>query len=116
MDKENEQRRVKQKYANAKNVLPPELLGEVQKHFTGMMWVPAHTQFFVLRRRLVLALKAQGVSAREIAKPRLEANRCRHIPAPSGKYPTRASSFGGEINLPPQTPRCRNQDGRNHGW
>ncbi len=68
MDQEKDQRRVKHKYANAKNVLPPELLSEVQKHFTGMMWVPAHTQFFAVRRRLVLELKAQGVSTCEIAK------------------------------------------------
>ena len=68
MDKEKDQRRVKHKYGNAKDILPPELLREVQQHFTGMMWVPAHTQFFAVRRKLVLALKGQGVSAREIAK------------------------------------------------
>ena len=68
MEKENDQQRVKQKYGNAKNVLPPELLREVQKHFTGMMWVPAHPQFFALRRQLVLELKGQGVLTREIAK------------------------------------------------
>ena len=68
MEKENDQRRVKHKYGNAKKVLPPELLSEVQKHFTGMMWVPDHTQRSALRRRLALELNGQGVLTREIAK------------------------------------------------
>ncbi len=68
MDEENDQRSVKRKYANAKDVLPPELLREVQKRVTGLLWVPSNRQFYVLRRRLVLALKDQGVVTREIAK------------------------------------------------
>ena len=68
MDQEKDQRSVKYRYANAKNVLPPDLLREVQQHVTGMLWVPANTQFFETRRKLVLALTDQGVSTREIGK------------------------------------------------
>ena len=68
MDQEKDTRSMNHRYANAKNALPPALLREVQQHFTGMLWIPADTQFFALRRKLVLALKDQGVSTREIGK------------------------------------------------
>ena len=56
------------RYANAKDVLPPDLFSEVQQHFTGLLWVPANTHFYETRRKLVLALTDQGVSTREIGK------------------------------------------------
>jgi len=59
---------VKRDYANAKDVLPPDLLRTVQEHFTGLLWVPSDTCFYHERRRLVLALKDQGISTREIAR------------------------------------------------
>ena len=59
---------MKRDYANAKDVLPPDLLRSVQEHFTGLLWVPSDTCFYHERRRLVLALKEQGISTREIAK------------------------------------------------
>jgi predicted transcriptional regulator len=68
MAEENKERRVKRDYANAKDVLPPDLLRAVQEHFTGLMWVPSDTCFYHERRRLVLALKEQGISTCEIAK------------------------------------------------
>ena len=37
MDQEKDQRSVKPRYANAKDVLPPELFSEVQQHFTGLL-------------------------------------------------------------------------------
>ena len=55
-------------YANAKDVLSPELLRTLQQHFTGLLWVPADTHFHAVRRKLVLALRDQGVSTIEIAK------------------------------------------------
>jgi predicted transcriptional regulator len=54
-------------YANAEEVLPPELLEEVQKHHSGMLWIPAAESFYRQRRKLVIALKSQGVSTEEIA-------------------------------------------------
>jgi predicted transcriptional regulator len=67
MAQENEERKLKRRYANAKDVLPPELLRAVQEQFTGLLWVPGDTCFYRERRRLVLALKNQGISTREIA-------------------------------------------------
>ncbi len=59
---------MKCRYANAQDVLPPDLFREIQQHFTGLLWVPAHTQFYETRRKLVLALTDQGISTREIGK------------------------------------------------
>ena len=56
------------RYANAKDVLPPELFRTVQQHFAGLLWVPADAHFYAVRRKLVLALRDQGVSTVEIAK------------------------------------------------
>ena len=60
-------RGVTRRYANAKDVLSPELLRTLQEHFTGLLWVPADTHFHAVRRKLVLALWDQGVSTQEIA-------------------------------------------------
>ncbi len=68
MAEKNEERKVKRDYANAKDVLPPELLRAIQEHFTGLLWVPSDTCFYHERRKLVLALKDQGISTREIAR------------------------------------------------
>jgi len=86
-------------YANAEEVLPLDLLEEVQKHHSGMLWIPASESFYRQRRRLVIALKAQGVSTEEIsnlagitprrvnqilADQKMEASN-RHIESASGK-------------------------------
>ena len=67
MAEEKDKRSVSRRYANAKDVLPPELFRTLQQHFTGLLWVPADTHFYAVRRQLVLALRDQGVSTQEIA-------------------------------------------------
>ena len=68
MAKENEPQNMKRPYANARDVLPPEVLDTVRRHFTGLLWVPSDVGFYEERRKLVLALKGQGVPTREIAR------------------------------------------------
>ncbi|MGE4285118.1 MAG: hypothetical protein AB7F23_00730 [Phycisphaerae bacterium] len=55
------------KYANAEQILPRELLKEVQKHHSGILWIPAPGSFYKERRQLVIALKSQGIETDEIA-------------------------------------------------
>lgn len=59
---------MKRPYANARDVLPPEVLDTVRRHFSGLLWVPSDVGFYEERRKLVLALKDQGVPTREIAR------------------------------------------------
>jgi len=59
---------MKRPYANARDVLPSEVLDTVRRHFTGLLWVPSDVGFYEERRKLVLALKVQGVPTREIAR------------------------------------------------
>ena len=59
---------MKRPYANARDVLPPEVLDTVRRHFTGLLWVPSDVGFYEERRKLVLALRGQGVPTREIAR------------------------------------------------
>lgn len=54
-------------YANAADVLPPELVREIQKHFYGILWIPSPDTFYLQRRDLVHALKSQGIGPKEIA-------------------------------------------------
>jgi hypothetical protein len=55
------------KYANAEQILPRELLKEVQKHHSGILWIPAPGSFYKERRQLVIALKSQRIETDEIA-------------------------------------------------
>lgn len=55
------------KYANAENILPADLLKEVQKYHTGILWIPTPSRFYQERRQLVIALQMQGVPTKEIA-------------------------------------------------
>ena len=55
------------KYANAEYILPRELLKEVQKYHSGILWIPAPGSFYKERRQLVIALKSQGIETDEIA-------------------------------------------------
>jgi hypothetical protein len=55
------------KYANAEQILPRELLKEVQKYHSGILWIPAPGSFYKERRQLVIALKSQGIETDEIA-------------------------------------------------
>jgi predicted transcriptional regulator len=68
MAQENESGNMKRPYANARDVLPPEVLDTVRRHFTGLLWVPSDVGFYEERRKLVLALKGQEVTTREIAR------------------------------------------------
>lgn len=53
-----------QLYTNAAEVLPPELLAQVQKHWQGYMWVPARTH---MPQNKVIQLIQKGLSAEVIA-------------------------------------------------
>ena len=53
-----------QLYTNAAEVLPPELLAQVQKHWQGMIWVPARTP---ASHDDVLLLVRNGLSAEAVA-------------------------------------------------
>ena len=59
---------MKAAYANASEVLPPDLLKAVQSHYTGLLWVPSPNKYFEDRRKLVLTLRQQNVPVREIAQ------------------------------------------------
>ena len=56
------------RYANAEKILPKELLDEVQKFNTGILWIPSPSRFYKERRQLVIALREQGVNTKEIAQ------------------------------------------------
>ena len=55
-------------YLNGREVLPPDVLAEVQKHASGLIWIPSPKTFFRERRQLILTLREQGVPTREIAR------------------------------------------------
>ena len=59
---------MKKRYACAHAVLPPDLVEAVQAHFTGLLWVPSSKMFYAERKKLVLALKDEGVPIKEIAR------------------------------------------------
>ena len=54
-------------YANAKDVLPPDLLEEVRKHYTGPLYVP-RDKSAVEKRDLVINLAQSNTSTAMIAK------------------------------------------------
>ena len=51
-------------YLNGREVLPPDVLAEVQKHASGLIWIPSPKTFFRERRQLILTLREQGVPTR----------------------------------------------------
>lgn len=55
-------------YINGQEVLPPELLAEVQKHVSGLVWIPSPNTFYRERRALIHTLREQGVPTTEIAR------------------------------------------------
>ncbi len=59
---------MKKRYACAHAVLPPDLVEAVQSHFTGLLWVPSSKMFYAERKKLVLALKDEGVPVKKIAR------------------------------------------------
>ena len=89
MAQENESGNMKRPYANARDVLPSEVLDTVRQHFTGLLWVPSDVGFYEERRKLVLALKGQGVPTREIARlSSVTPRRVRQIVAQGSAEPT----------------------------
>jgi DNA-binding NarL/FixJ family response regulator len=59
---------MKKSYVNGRDILPPELLAEVQKHVRGLVWIPSPDTFIRERRELILSLRAEGVPTREVAR------------------------------------------------
>ena len=59
---------MKRTYLNGREVLPPDVLAEVQKHASGLIWIPSPRTFFRERRQLILTLREQGVPTKEIAR------------------------------------------------
>ena len=57
----------KKRYTNVKDVLSEELFEQIQKHYTGILWIPAPSRFYQERSNLVLALHLQGISSQEIS-------------------------------------------------
>ena len=55
------------KYANAEHILPRELLKEVQKYYSSILWISAPGSFYKECRQLVIARKSQGIETDEIA-------------------------------------------------
>ncbi|MHB9131161.1 MAG: hypothetical protein ACYDBB_08740 [Armatimonadota bacterium] len=67
-------------YANATHVLPSALLKEVQRHFSGRLYVPAPMDEAQRRRALVLVLNERGLDSKEIAaRVRLSQRRVQQI-------------------------------------
>jgi hypothetical protein len=56
-------------YVRADEVLPPEFLVRVRKHYTGMVYVPAGREFYEGRRREILSLHRKGYPTTVIADP-----------------------------------------------
>jgi len=54
-------------YANAKDVLPEELLRELKKHHTGFLWIPKNENR-EKRKKLVITLHGEGMTANEISR------------------------------------------------
>lgn len=58
----------KESYQNAYDVLPDHLVKEIQKHYTGRLWVPVESTFFQDRNQLIRELRANGETTKNIAK------------------------------------------------
>lgn len=55
-------------YHNAKEILPPGLLAEVQRHYSGHLWVPVAEPHAIRMRQRVVQLHQAGMCTREIAE------------------------------------------------
>lgn len=56
------------KYTSAFDALPRRLLRQVQKHYTGLLWVPLYAQTHAERRQTIINLKNQGLKSSKIAQ------------------------------------------------
>ena len=67
-------------YANAKAVLPRELLALVQQYHSGLLWVPDRGAYYRERDAFIYRLADESMSVREIAATvHLCENRVRQI-------------------------------------
>jgi len=57
---------MKKHYANAKDVLPLELIEQIRKHYTGMLYISGEDTRG-RKRQLIINLAKQGASTAEIA-------------------------------------------------
>ena len=55
-------------YVHADEVLPPKLVRQVQKHCTGLVYIPTSREFYERRRREVLSLHKKGLPTDVIAE------------------------------------------------
>jgi hypothetical protein len=55
-------------YHNAKNVLPAALLAEIQRHFTGHLWVPTAESNAAKNQQRVIQLHKAGIGTHAIAE------------------------------------------------
>ena len=55
-------------YIHADEALPPKLVRQVQKHCTGLVYIPTSREFYERRRRKVLSLHAKGFPTSVIAE------------------------------------------------
>ena len=62
MSDKNSKQRKSRPYANARDILPAEILRAVQSHFHGMLWVPRYSDPYSECKELVLKLKHKGVA------------------------------------------------------
>ncbi|OQA83981.1 MAG: hypothetical protein BWY28_03064 [bacterium ADurb.Bin236] len=57
------------KYKNALDILPPDLVEQIQSHFKGgLMWIPCAKDHFRERNELIVSLVKQNVSVPEVAR------------------------------------------------
>jgi DNA-binding NarL/FixJ family response regulator len=57
------------RYANAQDVLPAKLVARVQRHYSGLLWVPAPPpEEIVERNEQIQRMHLDGVSVTEIAQ------------------------------------------------
>ncbi len=57
----------KRRYANAAEVLPPDVYREVRKHYIGVLYVGRKGMYPKERESLVVQLRESGVSIQDIA-------------------------------------------------
>jgi DNA-binding NarL/FixJ family response regulator len=56
------------RHVNARKVLPPKLLRQVQRHCSGYIYVPSTGAFYAERKRRVRELAARGLAVSRIAE------------------------------------------------
>lgn len=57
------------KYKNALDILPPELVEQIQCHFKGgLLWIPCTKDHFRERNELIVSLFYKNVPVPEVAK------------------------------------------------